>query len=417
MNNDPGDDAPDPPPAAVGGQPAYNPDEHPQLLCGSPPNIFDGTRDKVDSFLQAFGLYRAINHQHIMMRELYNQIMMMLSYMKGPKIDDWVWEKATLLETAVTNRTANPNDEHVWNTFIEEFTKAFTDTTRREQATLDLINIQMKGEDLDTYISTFHHLRERAGWEPDTQGTILMFQQGLKWPLAMAIVEWMHPCPQTLQGWYQAARAHHTAYAENKATFANPFLQNDTHNWWEQALKGSKGKSWRQNKDAMDINAVNTMGASGSGLQPQRGQYNQAVFLTNEERKTLLKEQRCFNCRAQGHMSKQCPKKVKMVPTTPAIQTAETQGEPAPAYEGPPELREEGGSQGNALNMICSMNDKERTKLLDDLCAEQGFWLALPMQPGYEQCVWIGCILAQWTLWKYLSHSKISTQQLQDKLW
>jgi hypothetical protein len=72
MNNDPRDDAPDPPPAAVGGQLVYNPDEHPRLLCGSPPNIFDGTRDKVDSFLQAFGLYRAINHQHITMREPYN---------------------------------------------------------------------------------------------------------------------------------------------------------------------------------------------------------------------------------------------------------------------------------------------------------------------------------------------------------
>jgi Retrotransposon gag protein len=123
------------------------------------------------------------------MREPYNRIMMMLSYMKGPKIDDWVREKATLLETAVTNRTANPNDEHVWNTFLEEFTDAFTDTTRREQATLDLINIQMKGEDLDTYISTFHHLRERAGWEPDAQETMLMFRRGLKCPLATAIVE------------------------------------------------------------------------------------------------------------------------------------------------------------------------------------------------------------------------------------
>jgi hypothetical protein len=172
-NNDQGDDAPDPPAAA--GQPAYNPDDHPRSLCGSPPNIFDGTRDKVDSFLQAFGLYRAINRRHITMREPYNRIMMMLSYMKGPKIDNWVWEKATLLETAVANGTANPNDEHVWNTFLKEFTDAFTDTTRREQATLDLINIQMKGEDLDMYISTFYHLRERVGWEPDMQGTMLMF--------------------------------------------------------------------------------------------------------------------------------------------------------------------------------------------------------------------------------------------------
>jgi hypothetical protein len=150
-NNDPGDDAPNLP-VAAGGQPAYNPDEHPRSLCGSPPNVFDRTRDKVDSFLQAFGLYRAINRWHITMREPYNHIMMMLSYMKGPKIDDWVREKATLLETAVSNGTANLNDEHIWNMFIEEFTEAFMDTMRREQATLDLINIQMKGEDLDTYI-------------------------------------------------------------------------------------------------------------------------------------------------------------------------------------------------------------------------------------------------------------------------
>jgi Retrotransposon gag protein len=200
-NNDPGDDAPDPP-VAAGGQLAYNLDEHPHSLCGSPPNVFDGTRDKVDSFLQAFGLYRAINCWHIMMREPYNRIMMMLSYMKGPKINDWVREKATLLETAMSNGMANPNDEHVWNMFIEEFTEAFTDTTRREQATLDLINIQMKGEDLDTYISTFHHLWERVGWEPDAQGMILMFRRGLKRPLVTTIVEWMHPWLQTLQGWY-----------------------------------------------------------------------------------------------------------------------------------------------------------------------------------------------------------------------
>jgi Retrotransposon gag protein len=370
-NNDPGDDTLDPP-AAAGGQPVYNPDEHPCLLCGSPPNVFDGTRDNVDSFLQAFRLYRAINCRHITMREPYNRIMMMLSYMKGPKINDWVQEKVTLLETAVSNGTANPNDEHVWNMFIKEFTEAFMDTTRWEQATLDLINIQMKGEDLDTYISTFHHLHEWVGWEPDAQGTILMFRRGLKCPLAIAIVERTHPWPQTLHRWYQAARAHHAAYAENKATFANPFLHNDMHNKWEQALKG-KGKSWWQNNDTMDVDAVNTMSGSGGGMQPWQGQYNRVAFLTNKEQKTLLKEQWCFNCHAQGHMSKQCPKKVKMVPTTLVIRTTEAQTEPAPAYKGPPSPREQGGSQGNAFDLIRAMNDEECTKLLNDLCAEQGF--------------------------------------------
>jgi hypothetical protein len=72
-------------------------------------------------------------------------------------------------------------------------------------------------------------------------------------------------------------------------------------------------------------------------------------------------------------MSKQCPKKVKMVPTTPAIRTTEAQAEPAPAYKGPSSPREQEGSQGSAFDLIQSMNDEERTKLLDDLCAEQGF--------------------------------------------
>ena len=47
--------------------------------------------------------------------------------------------------------------------------------------------------------------------------------------------------------------------------------------------------------------------------------------------------------------------------------------EPVPAYDGPASPKEQGGSGGNAFDLIWSMNDKERTKLLDDLCVEQGF--------------------------------------------
>jgi hypothetical protein len=73
-------------------------------------------------------------------------------------------------------------------------------------------------------------------------------------------------------------------------------------------------------------------------------------------------------------MSKQCPKKGKMLVAQPNRTTAaEAQAELAPAYEGPSKPRDEGGSQGNALDIIRSMNNNERTKLLNNLCAEQGF--------------------------------------------
>jgi Zinc knuckle len=89
----------------------------------------------------------------------------------------------------------------------------------------------------------------------------------------------------------------------------------------------------------------------------------------------LLKERRCFNCRAQGHMSKQCPKKGKTTTAAPTIRATEaaTVTEPAPAYDGPTTSGEQGSGRGAALDLIRSMNDEEHTKLLDDLCAEQGF--------------------------------------------
>jgi hypothetical protein len=52
-------------------------------------------------------------------------------------------------------------------------------------------------------------------------------------------------------------------------------------------------------------------------------------------------------------MSKSCPKKRKTLAVPLARMTvAEAQAEPAPAYEGPSEPRDEGGSQGSPLNMI-----------------------------------------------------------------
>jgi hypothetical protein len=72
-------------------------------------------------------------------------------------------------------------------------------------------------------------------------------------------------------------------------------------------------------------------------------------------------------------MSKQCPKKGKITSAAPTIQATETLAEPAPAYDRPTPPTEQTGGGGAALDLIRSMNDEERTKLLDDLCVEQGF--------------------------------------------
>jgi hypothetical protein len=60
----------------------------------------------------------------------------------------------------------------------------FTDTTQSEDTLSKLLAIKMQGEDLDTYIATFDHLRDVAQWERDSQGTILLFRRELNPALA-----------------------------------------------------------------------------------------------------------------------------------------------------------------------------------------------------------------------------------------
>jgi hypothetical protein len=53
----------------------------------------------------------------------------------------------------------------------------------------------MQGNDLDTYIATFDHLRETTQWERDSKGTILLFRRGLNPALANAVINRTILCP------------------------------------------------------------------------------------------------------------------------------------------------------------------------------------------------------------------------------
>jgi hypothetical protein len=58
-------------------------------LARLPPTIFTGDCTKSNKFLKEFKQWRLVNHNYIKMKQVYNRVLMALTYIKGPRVDDW----------------------------------------------------------------------------------------------------------------------------------------------------------------------------------------------------------------------------------------------------------------------------------------------------------------------------------------
>ncbi len=113
-----------------------------------------------------------------------------LSLIKGPLINDWVFDQIQILQNR-HHRTVDPvgkdQDKH-WNEFIAAFDAAFLDSTKAQQAHVALQQLNMRGNDLDSYTATFKHLAKVAGYNLTNLGTVHLFAMGLKAGLRNAIL-------------------------------------------------------------------------------------------------------------------------------------------------------------------------------------------------------------------------------------
>jgi len=70
-------------------------------LKGSPPKEFDGTRSKSETFGDDFSIYQRINGKNQVMKESYSRALMAMSFMKGPKVQNWIRAQMRALDDKV----------------------------------------------------------------------------------------------------------------------------------------------------------------------------------------------------------------------------------------------------------------------------------------------------------------------------
>jgi hypothetical protein len=88
--------------------------------------------------------------------------------------------------------------------FEENMDRAFKDIHTKDNAIIELMNLQIIGSDLGAYNTTFNQLIHKCGWNANEQGTMQLYQRGLIAILLKRMLE-QDDCPNTLDGWQDLA--------------------------------------------------------------------------------------------------------------------------------------------------------------------------------------------------------------------
>ena len=337
-------------------------------MRGVPPTIFDGTRSRADDFMGQFRRFKMVNRTHEAMKVPYDRVLTALTYMRGPLINDWIDQQEKRLDARIdtTKRGhVQETDEILWNEFEAAFIAAWTDTSKKQNAYDQLMRLTMNGWDVDTYIATFDRLTLAAGWDQGSEGTIAKFREGLSKGVHSKALD-RDRIPRTIDEWKAAAR---TEVARAKEKYNAGLTGNQRRNSPKpgnyNTPNSSRTQSNPNNGGVVPMEVDNVMGQSNFKK------------LTPEERAQLAKEGRCFRCRLQGHMARDCPKNSNRNPNSNARETTtenKTNDSPPKNTAPPTTPKLTRAQQIRALEE--AMEDEERATYLDSRDMGADFWSA-----------------------------------------
>ena len=350
--------------------PAQNPPSSGGMR-GVPPTIFDGTRSRADEFMGQFRRFKMVNRTHEAMKVPYDRVLTALTYMRGPLINDWIDQQEKKLDERTDKTKRNhvqESDEVLWTDFETAFLAAWTDTSKKQNAYDQLMRLTMNGWDVDTYIATFDRLTLAAGWDSNSEGTIAKFREGLSKGVHSKALDRDH-IPRTIDEWKAAARTE-VAWAKEK---------------YNAGLTGNQRRSSPKSGNYnTPITSRAQPNSNNTGIVPMEvdnatGQTN-FKKLTPEERQQLAKEGRCFRCRLQGHMARDCPKNSNQNFNTRETTTNDKSTKSTPSTKEPTITNTTTSTKLTRAQQIRAleeaMEDEERAEYLDSRDMGSDFWSA-----------------------------------------
>jgi hypothetical protein len=338
-----------------------------------PPDVFTGDQATATKFLRQFEMYRTINEDVSIMQEPTKRVITFLSYIRGPLVDDWVATMVERREAALAGGTTRTK-EKLWKDMVKTFKEAFASATEQQDTQYQLLNLRMHGWELDCYAAEFENLVNRAKYSLTDRATIELFIRGLVPALAQKVMEnpTLKPHEMTFDEWKTAAtdQQRRSQYIRNhspQTQFTGQKKGGRSYNDWRRAfgLPAQQGQKvhtppqHQQHPDAMDVDLVRVAVANGN---PRMGHVQHQQY-TNDEKKKLIAEGRCFCCQGQGHLSRECPSKDTQARTTTTSKDEE---------KGQENARTLNDAQGIKAQ-VRTLSLEQHEELLADLFADQDF--------------------------------------------
>src|SRR5216683_720139 len=144
---------------------------------GMLPHIFEGERDKADAFMNELLGYLLLNANVAGFESPIRQVALALTLIKGPRVDQWVRNIMTWLQSL---DPINDNVPQVWDYFTNTFEQQFNDSTRTQRSRQQLEKLRFKFPNINQYIADFEDLANLSGYTVGNDETISLFLKGFK---------------------------------------------------------------------------------------------------------------------------------------------------------------------------------------------------------------------------------------------
>jgi len=267
--------------------------------------IFTGERGTVELFLQTFNYFRNANHHNDIMRNPFKRSNLLLTYMKGPKVQQWAARKGEELTLAVLGDPANQvaptnniDDEQLWTRLTLDLRTAYLEYHGAEGAYRVIKNLRQKAGYADNYIVQFENLLNKAGWGRDQHGTTAAFKEGLFESLLVQCIK-QQPKPVTLTEWMDVVRDKEQSFYQMKFNLTEAKRHRGGKHLKDLAQDAKKqGK-----KPSTDVDPHPYYPMQLDAAKMQR--------MSEEEHKKLIATGKCFGCKQTGYLYRDCEERPK----------------------------------------------------------------------------------------------------------